>query len=87
MTTKTIFEASAFEDFQNWQRTDRRTYKKIIQIIKIIKIFSDNKIKNIEPLEGQLKGYWSAKIDEEHRLVYKLTSTEIIIIACRYHYI
>ena len=86
MSRQTIFEVSAFEDFRNWQIIDRRTYQKIINIIKRLKRFSDNKVDNGEPLSGELRGYWSVKIDEEHRLVYKTTSTKIIIIACRYHY-
>ncbi len=39
-----------------------------------------------EPLKHQLKGYWSRRINDEHRLVYKITETEIIIISCKFHY-
>jgi toxin YoeB len=86
MRKRTIFELSAFEDLKEWQIIDNKTYRKIIAMIKNIKNYSSKAIAISEPLEGKLKGYWSIKIDEQHRLVYKITSTEIIIIACRYHY-
>ena len=86
MSKEIFFELSAFEDFQNWARLDREIYRKIITLIKDIKRSSLNIPEQATSLKRELNGYYSLKIDEEHRLVYKVTSQRIIILACKYHY-
>lgn len=87
MSKEFFFELSAFEDFQNWAKLDRKIYQKIVSILKIIERSYLNIPEQAIKLERELNSYWSIKIDEEHRLVYKVTDERIIIIACKYHYL
>ncbi|BAG01605.1 MULTISPECIES: Txe/YoeB family addiction module toxin [Microcystis] len=59
---------------------------KIVDLIDDILCHPFSGIGKPEPLKYQLKGYWSRRINDEHRLVYKITETEIIIISCKFHY-
>ena len=86
MRKQVFFELSAFEDFQNWGVVDRQIYLKIIAIIKEIESSSSNVLERATLLKRELSGYWSIKIEREHRLVYKATNRRIIIIACKYYY-
>lgn len=86
MSKEFFFELSAFEDFQNWARSDRKIYQKIVTLLKIIERSYLNIPEQAIKLERELNSYWSIKIDEEHRLVYKVTNERIIVIACKYHY-
>jgi toxin YoeB len=81
-----IFESSAFDDFTNWATEDKKLYAKIVRLIKDIQRSPFTGIGKPEPLRHELKGYWSRRIDIEHRLVYKVTGEAIIIISCKYHY-
>lgn len=83
---KIVFEYKAFEDFNEWNVIDKKVYKRIIELIKDINRSPFVGIGKPEPLKYELRGYWSRRINDEHRLVYKCTENEIIIIACRYHY-
>ena len=83
---KVVFEFSAFEAFNDWAKQDKKIHKKIVELIHDINRSPFTGIGKPEPLKYELSGYWSRRINEEHRLVYKVTDTEIIIIACRYHY-
>lgn len=87
MRKQVIFELSAFEDFTNWAKLDRQIYQKIIALIKQIVNSSFTITQKGEPLTRELIGYWSIKISEEHRLVYKETKTQVIIASCKYHYV
>lgn len=81
-----IFQKDAFEEFLEWEIIDKKKQKKIGKlIIETIKNPFDG-IGKPEPLKADLKGCWSRRIDEEHRLVYKVTETSIIIISCKEHY-
>ncbi len=80
------FEEKAFEDFTNWASQDKKLYKKIIALIKDIKRSPFLGLGKPEPLKHELSGYWSRRINDEHRLVYKVTDTMIIIASCKYHY-
>jgi len=80
------FEGKAFEDFTNWATQDKKVYIKIITLIKDINRNSFIGLGKPEALKHQLKGYWSRRITDEHRLVYKVTETSIIIASCKYHY-
>ena len=80
------FEEKAFEDFTNWASHDKKLYTKIIALIKDIKRSPFLGLGKPEPLKHELSGYWSRRINDEHRLVYKVTDTMIIIASCKYHY-
>ena len=80
------FEEKAFEDFTNWATQDKKLYTKIIALIKDIKRSPFLGLGKPEPLKHELSGYWSRRINDEHRFVYKVTDTMIIIASCKYHY-
>jgi len=80
------FEQSAFDDISFWANNDLKQLKKIIQLIENIQKTPFDGMGKPEALKHDLKGYWSRRIDNEHRLVYKITDTDIIITACRFHY-
>ena len=83
---KVIFEYSAFEDFNDWQRTDPKVHARIVALIKDAVRSPFTGLGKPEPLRNELTGYWSRRITDEHRLVYKPTADAIVVIACRYHY-
>ena len=83
---RVVFEAKAFDDFTNWSTQDKKIYRKIIQLIKDVQLNPFEGLGKPEPLKHELQGYWSRRIDLEHRLVYTVTDDEVIIIACKYHY-
>lgn len=78
--------ADAWEDYLYWQRTDKKTLNRINSLIKDIERQSFSGLGKPEPLKHPWAGYWSRRIDREHRLVYKVTDEAIIIVQCRYHY-
>ncbi|MBE9066785.1 Txe/YoeB family addiction module toxin [Leptolyngbya cf. ectocarpi LEGE 11479] len=86
MSRKIVFESSAFKDFNQWINLDKKLYRKIVKLIKDIDRSPFIGLGKPEPLKHELQGYWSRRINDEHRLVYKVTDDEIIIIACKYHY-
>ncbi len=81
-----IFEPIAFSDFNDWAHKDKKIHKRIITLIKDINRDPFKGMGKPEPLKHELSGYWSRRITEKDRLVYKVTSREIIIISCKYHY-
>nr|WP_120492082.1 Txe/YoeB family addiction module toxin [Corynebacterium lactis] len=81
-----VWDALAWEDYLWWQAQDRRTLKRINQLIKDIARNGNEGIGKPEALKHGLAGYWSRRISDEHRLVYKIVDDEIRIAACRYHY-
>lgn len=83
---RVAFEASAFEDFVGWAANDKKTYAKIVALIRDIQRSAFTGLGKPEPLKHDLKGYWSRRITEEHRLVYKVTNDAIIVASCKYHY-
>ena len=80
------FTENAWEDYLYWQKTDKKMVKKINELIKVIKRTPFEGIGKPEPLKYDLAGYWSRRIDQEHRLVYQVIDNELLIYACRYHY-
>lgn len=76
----------AWQDYLYWQQTDKKILKRINQLIKVIERDPFIGIGDPEPLKHQWSGYWSRRIDREHRLIYKVTDDSIIIVQCRYHY-
>ena len=76
----------AWEDYLYWQQKDRKTRKRISTLLKIITGQPFEGIGDPEPLKHNWSGYWSRRIDREHRLVYKVVDENIIVVQCRYHY-
>ncbi|RAX14345.1 Txe/YoeB family addiction module toxin [Photorhabdus bodei] len=76
----------AWEDYLYWQQTDKKALKRVNTLIKDIKRQPFNGLGDPEPLKHNWSGYWSRRINREHRLVYKVTDDAIIIVQCRYHY-
>ena len=81
-----IFSDKAWEEYMYWQNTDKQILKKINQLIKDIKREPFEGIGKPEPLKYELSGFWSRRIDLEHRLVYQIQNNEILIYSCRFHY-
>jgi len=76
----------AWEDYLYWQSNDRKTLKRINTLLQEISRQPFVGIGDPELLKHQWSGYWSRRIDREHRLVYKVTNENIIVVQCRYHY-
>lgn len=75
-----------WEDYLYWQATDKQVLKRINLLIKDIQRNPYEGLGNPEPLRQYWSGYWSRRIDREHRLVYKSDGETITIVQCRYHY-
>lgn len=80
------WDEDAWAEYVEWQTTDKRVLKRINMLIRDTQRNGNQGIGKPEPLKHELSGYWSRRITSEHRLVYKMTETEIRIAACRYHY-
>ncbi len=76
----------AFEDYVYWQHTDMKVLKRINILINEIKRQPFYGIGAPERLKHNCSNYWSRRIDQEHRLVYKVTDSALFIAQCRYHY-
>jgi toxin YoeB len=83
---KIVFERSAFEDFTAWATTDKALYRRIVALILDVLREPFAGLGKPEPLRHELQGYWSRRIDGEHRLVYKVDQDSVTIVACKYHY-
>lgn len=82
-----VFSATAWEQYLWWQTTDRKMLKRINLLIRdIMRDDSDGGIGKPERLRGDLSGYSSRRIDDEHRLVYRTEASNLLIVQCRYHY-
>lgn len=77
---------NAWEDYLYWQKTDKKILKKINTLINEIKREPFKGLGEPEPLKYNWSGYWSRRITLEHRIVYKVTDTSVLIAQCRYHY-
>lgn len=86
MTRRLVFEANAWEDYLYWQHQDSRTLDRINLLIRECQRDPFRGIGKPEPLRGKLSGYWSRRIDDANRLIYRVSDAGIEIIACRYHY-
>ncbi|MBV5308988.1 Txe/YoeB family addiction module toxin [Chromatium okenii] len=80
------FEAKAFEDFVAWAEQDRKIQKRVVNLITDVLRNPYQGIGKPEPLKHELKGCWSRRITDEHRLVYRVDVNTITVIACKYHY-
>ena len=83
---KLIFAEQAWEDYLYWQKTDKQILKRINNLIKEISRNPFEGIGKPEPLKHALSGYWSRRINDEHRIVYKAQEDSILVAQLRYHY-
>ena len=83
---KLVWDESAWDDYTWWQIQDRKIVKRINTLIKDVARNSNEGIGKPEPLKYGFQGYWSRRITDEHRLIYKVVDDEIRIAQCRYHY-
>lgn len=80
------FADEAWDDYLYWQTYDKKMLKRINTLLKDIKRDPIKGLGDPEPLKYNWAGYWSRRINKEHRLVYKATQNTILIAQCRYHY-
>jgi toxin YoeB len=81
-----VFTQPAWDDYLWFQEQDRQLLKRVNQLIKDTLRTPFEGIGKPEALKADLAGYWSRRINDEHRLVYGVTRTDLVIISCRYHY-
>lgn len=83
---RVVFSEHAWEDYQYWLKTDRRMLQRINMLIKEIQRTPYEGIGKPEKLRYALAGVWSRRINEEHRLVYRIVDGDLLIVQVRYHY-
>ena len=83
---KLIFHAQAWEDYLHWQETDRKILVRLNLLVKESTRTPFAGIGKPEPLRGALSGWWSRRLTQEHRLVYRSSDAGLLIAQCRYHY-
>ena len=80
------FVPEAWEQYAYWQSQDRKTLKRINMLLEAVARDPFIGIGKPEPLVGNLSGYWSRRIDEANRLIYRATDEDVVVVGCRYHY-
>lgn len=83
---RVVFSTRGWDDYLWWQRQDRKLLKRVNLLIQDVMRHGNEGIGKPEPLKHGFQGYWSRRINDEHRLVYKVGEDEVRIAACRYHY-
>lgn len=83
---KKIWFDEAWDDFVYWQSQDKKTLKRIFALLKEIERGHFEGIGKPEPLKGELSGFWSRRIDDTNRLVYRVNEDTLEILSCRGHY-
>jgi toxin YoeB len=83
---KVMFSSDGWEDYLFWQDTDRRMLVAVNKLIKECQRTPFSGAGQPEPLRNQLSGLWSRRINQKHRLIYRVTDVAIDIIQCRFHY-
>lgn len=83
---KIVFSDRGWDDYLWWQRQDRKLLKRINHLIQDVMRNGNEGIGKPEPLKHGFQGYWSRRINDEHRFIYKVVEDEMRIAACRYHY-
>lgn len=86
MSFKIGFTPDGWEQYLYWQTNDKSLIRRINVLIKELMRHPMTGKGEPEMLKGNLQGYWSRRIDQEHRLVYRILETEVEISACRFHY-
>ena len=80
------FVPDAWDDYLYWQVQDKKKLKRLNALITAAARDPFVGIGKPEPLRGDLSGYWSRRMDDVNRLVYRATDTSLVIVACRFHY-
>lgn len=80
------FDRVAWEHYVYWSQVDKRIFKRINLLIESTLRHPYDGIGKPEPLKENLSGYWSRRIDEEHRFVYRIRDNNLLIAQCRFHY-
>ena len=83
---KKVFHQNAWEDYLYWLQQDKKIIKRINLLIKDIERTPFEGIGKPEALKHNLSGWWSRRITDEHRIVYRVQGDELHIAALRYHY-
>jgi len=83
---KKVWFEEAWEDYIYWQNQDKKTLKRINQLLQDISRNRYTGIGKPEPLKGELSGFWSRRIDEVNRLVYRIQNETLEILSCKQHY-
>jgi toxin YoeB len=83
---KLIFHPHAWDDYLYWQQHDKKMLRRINELIKAIMREPFEGIGKPEPLKYELSGFWSRRIDQEHRLIYTVKDDELHLLNCRHHY-
>jgi toxin YoeB len=83
---KLIFSEQAWEDYLYWQKTDRKVLARINNLIQKIQREPFGGVGKPEPLKHAFTGYWSRRINDEHRIIYKIRDDSVLIAQLRYHY-
>ena len=86
MSRNIVFIPDAWDAYLYWQGQEKKTLKRINQLVQASLRTPFEGIGKPEPLKENLSGYWSRRIADDHRFVYRVTDTEIVIVACRFHY-
>lgn len=81
-----LWTDDAWEDYVYWSTQDKKTLKRINQLLKDIDRNGNNGLGKPEPLKYEYQGFWSRRIDDVNRLIYKIENDNIIILHCRGHY-
>jgi toxin YoeB len=81
-----LFSEQAWEDYLHWQKTDKKLVQRINALVKEITRTPHEGTGKPEPLKHALSGYWSRRINDEHRIVYKIVDGDLLIAQLRYHY-
>ncbi len=81
-----VFSDAAWEDYLYWEQTDKKIFKRINQLIKDIDRNGHEGIGKPEALRHEMQGFWSRRINTEHRLVYAIDENNILVAQCRFHY-
>ncbi|MBQ8385040.1 MAG: Txe/YoeB family addiction module toxin [Spirochaetaceae bacterium] len=81
-----VFSEESFVDYHTWATEDKKLFRRINELIRDILRSPFSGIGKPEPLRHELSGYWSRRINHEHRLVYKVSENSILIASCKYHY-
>ena len=83
---KSVFVDESWEDYIYWQNTDKKKLKRINELLKDVSRNPFDAIGKPEPLKHKYSGFWSRRIDDKHRLIYRYEDSKIHILKCRFHY-
>ena len=81
-----VFSAQGWDDYQHWQETDPKPLVRLNALIRECSRTPFQGTGKPEPLRGTLSGWWSRRLNQEHRLIYRVEGDDLLIAQCRYHY-